>query len=124
VVITGNFGPDLPAMMKQAKDLGLKAIFGSYYLDNSSYVYQARDAGMDAVTAELYLSTLKTKKNQEFVKAWQAWFKKHYPDRPTSYLVPSSVSLSVDAMGFLAEAINKAKSTVCSPAQGDGQSEM
>lgn len=111
VVITGNFGPDLPGMMKQARSLGLKTIFGSYYLDNSTYMNQARDAGLGAVTAELYLSTLKTKKNQEFVKAWQVWFKKHYPGRPTFYLVPSSVSLSVDALGFLAEAITKAKST-------------
>jgi branched-chain amino acid transport system substrate-binding protein len=110
VIITGNFGPDLPSMMKQSRDLGLKAIFGSYYLDNSSYMYQAREAGIGAVTAELYLSTLKTKKNQEFIKAWQAWFKKHYSDRPTFYLVPSSVALSVDAMSFLAEAIKKAKS--------------
>jgi branched-chain amino acid transport system substrate-binding protein len=111
VIITGNFGPDLPNMMKQSKDLGLKVIFGSYYLDNSSYMYQAKEAGMGAVTAELYLSTIKTKKNQDFIKGWQTWFKKNYPDRPNFYLIPSSVVISVDSMGFVAEAINKAKST-------------
>ena len=100
VIITGNFGPDLPNLMKQARDLGLKAIFGSYYLDNPTYMNQAREAGLGSVTAELYLATLKTKKNEEFVKAWQVWFKKRYPDRPTFYLVPSSVALCVDAMMF------------------------
>jgi branched-chain amino acid transport system substrate-binding protein len=110
VIITGNFGPDLPGLIKQSRDLGLKAVFGSYYLDNSSYMNQVKDAGMGSVTAELYLATLKTKKNQEFVKGWQAWFKKHYADRPTFYLVPSSVALSVDGIHFLAEAIKKAKS--------------
>jgi branched-chain amino acid transport system substrate-binding protein len=110
VIISGNFGPDLPNLMKQSRDLGLKAIFGSYYLDNSTYMNQARDAGLGSVTAELYLATLKTKKNLEFVKSWQAWFKKHYPDRPTFYLVPSSVALSVDAMLFVGEAIKKANS--------------
>ena len=110
VIITGNFGPDLPNLIKQARDLGLKAIFGSYYLDNPTYMNQAREAGLGSVTAELYLATLKTTKNQEFIKSWQAWFKKHYPDRPTFYLVPSSVALSVDAMAFLGEAIKKANS--------------
>ena len=110
VIISGNFGPDLPNLMKQARDLGLKAIFGSYYLDNPTYMNQAREAGLGSVTAELYLATLKTKKNEEFVKAWQAWFKKHYPDRPTFYLAPSSVALSVDALLFAGEAIKKANS--------------
>ena len=110
VIITGNFGPDLPNLMKQARDLGLKAIFGSYYLDSATYMNQAREAGLGSVTAELYLATLKTNKNQEFIKSWQAWFKKHYPDRPTFYMVPSSVSLCVDAMIFAGEAIKKANS--------------
>lgn len=111
VVITGNFGPDLPGLMKQARGLGMKAIFGSYYLDNSTYMNQAREAGLGAVTAELYLASLKTKKNQEFIKAWQAWFKKHYADRPSFYLVPSSVALSVDGLAFLGEVVKKAGST-------------
>ena len=110
VVITGNFGPDLPGLIKQGRDLGLKAVIGSYYLDNSTYMNQVRDAGLGAVTAELYVATVKTKKNQDFVKSWQAWFKKHYPDRPSFYLVPSSVALSVDAVSFLSEAIKKAGS--------------
>ncbi len=44
----------------------------------------------------------------------QVRFKKHYPDRPSFYLAPSSVSLTVDAMGFVSEAIKKAKSTEAS----------
>ena len=110
VIITGNFGTDLPNLMKQAKDLGLKAIFGCYYLDNPTYMNQAREAGLGSVTAELYLATLNTKKNHEFIKSWQAWFKKHYPDRPSFYLVPSSQALSVDAVYFIGEAIKKANS--------------
>jgi ABC-type branched-subunit amino acid transport system substrate-binding protein len=110
VVITGNFGPDLPGLMRQARDLGLKAEFGTFFLDNTTYTSQVRDAGPGSVTAELYLSTITTKKNQEFVKSWQAWFRKHYPDRPAFYLVPSSMSLTVDGMNFLGEAIKKARS--------------
>jgi branched-chain amino acid transport system substrate-binding protein len=110
VVITANFGPDLPGLLKQGRDLGLKAVFGTFYLDNSTYMNQVRDAGLGSVAAELYLATIKTKKNQDFVKSWQAWFKKHYPDRPSFYLVPSSVSLTVDGINFLGEAIKKAQS--------------
>ena len=110
VIITGNFGTDLPNLMKQAKDLGLKAIFGCYYLDNPSVMYQAREAGLGSVTAEIYLATIKTNKNQEFIKSWQAWFKKRYPDRPPFYLVPSSIALGVDAVYSISEAIKKANS--------------
>jgi branched-chain amino acid transport system substrate-binding protein len=110
VVITGNFGPDLPGLVKQGRALGLKAVIGSYYLDSAVYMNQIREAGLGAVTAELYLTTIKTKKNEDFIKSWQTWFKKRYPDRPSFYLAPSSVGLSVDAVNFLGEAIKKANS--------------
>jgi branched-chain amino acid transport system substrate-binding protein len=110
VIITGNFGPDLPGLIKQSRDLGLKAVFGSYFLDNSVYMNQVRDAGIGAVTAEIYMPSLKNVKNQEFVQSWQAWFKKNHPDRPLFHLVPSSVALSVDGLAFMGEAIKKAGS--------------
>jgi branched-chain amino acid transport system substrate-binding protein len=112
VLITGNFGPDLPGLVKQGRDLGLKAVIGSYYLDAAVYMNQIRNAGVGAITAEIYLASVNTKKNQDFIKSWQAWYKKHYPDRPKFYLVPSSVGgVCIDGLAFLAEAIKKAGST-------------
>lgn len=111
VVITGNFGPDLPGLIKQGRDLGLKAVMGAYYLDAPVYMNQVKDAGLGAVAGNLYMSTLKSKKNQDFIKSYQTWFKKHYPDRPPFFLVPSSISVDVDGVLFLAEAIKKAGST-------------
>ena len=111
VIITANFGPDLPGLIKQGRSLGLKAVIGSYYLDNSVYMNQIREAGIGSVTAEIYLATLNTKKNQEFVKSWQAWFKKNYPERPSFYLVPSSCIVTSEGINFLSEVINLAGAT-------------
>jgi branched-chain amino acid transport system substrate-binding protein len=110
VLITGNFGPDLPGLVKQGRDLGLKAVIGAYYLDAPVYMSQVKDAGLAAVTGDSYVSTLKTKKNQDYLKSYQTWFKKHYSDRPAFFLVPSSLAMDVDGVLFLAEAIKKAGS--------------
>ncbi|MBI5583015.1 MAG: ABC transporter substrate-binding protein [Deltaproteobacteria bacterium] len=110
VVITGNFGPDLGNLIKQSKSLGLKAIFGAYFLDSAMHISQAGEAALGSVTGDCYLATVKTKKNQEFVKGWQAWLKKNHPEMSSVYLVPSSIALDADAILWLGEVINLAKS--------------
>lgn len=111
VIITGNFGPDLGNLIKQSKSLGLKAIFGGYYLDSAMNISQAGDAALGSVTGDCYLATVKTKKNQEFIKNWQVWFKKNHTDMSPLFLAPSSIALDTDAIFWLGEVINKAKST-------------
>jgi urea transport system substrate-binding protein len=73
-------------------------------------ISQAGDAALGSVTGDCYLATVKTKKNQEFIKGWQVWFKKHHPEMSTLFLVPSSIAIDADAILWLAEVINKAKS--------------
>jgi branched-chain amino acid transport system substrate-binding protein len=108
VIITGNFGPDLTGLVKQARALGLKAVIGTYYLDNPTQLNQIKESSMGTLVGEMYLSTVKTKGNQEYAKAWQAWFKKHYPGEPATYGVPSTASILANAGFFVAEAIRKA----------------
>jgi branched-chain amino acid transport system substrate-binding protein len=110
VLITGNFAVDLSNMISQGRSLGLKALIGAYYMDSPSALAPLRDTAIGTVTAELYLATAETKANREFLKSWQTWFKAHYPDRPTYYLVPSSLGMSVEGVSFLAQAIDKAQS--------------
>jgi branched-chain amino acid transport system substrate-binding protein len=109
VIITGNFGPDL-ALINQGRDLGLKAVIGAYYLDVPIFMNQVRDAALGSVTAEIYMAALKTKKNLDFIKSYQAWLKKRHPDRPPHFLVPSSAAADAEGVSFLAEAIKKAGS--------------
>ena len=110
VVITGNFSVDLTGMMKQARALGLNAVMGTYYLDNPAWINQIGEGSLGAVVGECYLSTVKTKQNEEFVKAYQAWMKKTYPNEPSNYLVPNTSVLTGIAAFFVAEAIKKAGS--------------
>ena len=110
VIITGNFGPDLTGLIKQARALGLKAMIGTYYLDNPNWMNQIGEASLGAMVGEMYLATVKTKKNQDFVKSYQAWFKKAHPNEPSIYHVPNTSWLPGNAALFVAEAIKKAGS--------------
>ena len=110
VIITGNFGPDLTGFIKQARALGLKAIIGTYYLDTPNWANQVGEAGIGTMVGEIYLATAKTKANQEFVKSWQTWFKKAYPNEPNIYHVPNASWHPGNAALFAAETIKKAGS--------------
>ncbi len=110
VIITGNFGPDLTGLIKQARALGYKAGMGTYYLDNANWCQQLGEAGVGIVTGGVYLSTIPTKTNKDFVKSWQAWFKNKHPNEPSHYLIPNTAWNPGQATLFVAEAIKKAGS--------------
>jgi branched-chain amino acid transport system substrate-binding protein len=110
VVITGNFSVDLTGMIKQARALGLNAVMGTYYLENPTWIKQIGEGSLGAVVGECWLSTVKTKQNEELVKAYQAWFKKTYPNEASNYLVPTTAILTGVTSHFVAEAIKKSGS--------------
>ncbi len=110
VVITGNFGPDITGLIKQGRELGLKAFIGTYYLDNASWMNQIGEGCIGTMVGEMFLATANTKANQDFVKSWQAWFKKTHPNEPAIYQVPNTSWLTGNAALLVAEAIKKAGS--------------
>ena len=110
VVITGNFSVDLTGMIKQARALGLNAVMGTYYLENPTWIKQIGEGSLGAVVGECWLSTVKTKQNEELVKAYQAWFKNTYPNEASNYLVPTTAILTGITSLFVAEAIKKSGS--------------
>jgi branched-chain amino acid transport system substrate-binding protein len=110
VIITGNFGPDLTGLIKQSRELGLKAMMGTYYLDNPNWLNQLGDAGLNSVVGEMYLATVNSPANKEFVKSYQAWFKKAHPNERSIYHVPNTSWLPGNAALVVAEAIKKAGS--------------
>jgi branched-chain amino acid transport system substrate-binding protein len=110
VVFTGNFGADLTNLIRQARALGMNAVMANYFLNDGPVMNQLREAAIGCVTAEAYMETVQTKKNQEFLRTWQSWYKKHYPKEPDFYLMPGGPGTIVNAIYFLAEAIKKAGS--------------
>jgi branched-chain amino acid transport system substrate-binding protein len=110
VVFTSNFEADLTNLIKQARTLGMNATIASYYLNATPVMNSLREAAIGCVTAEAYMETVETKKNEEFLKTWQLWYKKHYPGEPSFYLIPGKPADTVNGFYFLAEAIKKAGS--------------
>jgi branched-chain amino acid transport system substrate-binding protein len=110
VIITGNFAVDLTGLIKQSRALGFNGVVGTYYLENPNWMNQIGDGVLETMVGEMYLSTANTKKNQEFIKSWQEWFKKTYPNESSVYHVPSTSWLPGNAAFFVAEAIKKAGS--------------
>ena len=110
VLFTSNFEADLTNLIKQARTLGMNAIIASYYLNATPVMNSLREAAIGCVTAEAYMETVETKKNEEFLKTWQPWYKKHYPGEPSFYLIPGKPAGTVNGFNFLAEAIKKAGS--------------
>lgn len=110
VVISGNWGVDLSGLIKQGRAMGLKAVIGTYFLSDTLRMNELRETALGCVTAESYMTTVKTKKNQEFLKSWQAWYKEHYPDETPLYILPGNLGTVVNAMYFLFEVIQQADS--------------
>ena len=85
IVMTGDWGQDLKLFLQQGAALGWKVKVGNYFLDDPLVMQTVGKAGVGHITADAYLSTVDTKENHEFIKAWRA----RYPDAPISYKYPT-----------------------------------
>jgi branched-chain amino acid transport system substrate-binding protein len=71
VVFTGNWGVDLVNLIKQARDLGMKAPFICYYLNDPSQVLNVvTDTAIGSWGCEAYMETIRTPANKAFLQAW------------------------------------------------------
>jgi branched-chain amino acid transport system substrate-binding protein len=107
VVMTGDWGQDLRLFLQQGAALGWKVKVGNYFLDDPNVMKTVGKAAIGHITADAYLSTVDTKTNLAFVKAWRA----RYPDAPISYKYPTlTVGRCANATMWLADAIKRAGS--------------
>jgi branched-chain amino acid transport system substrate-binding protein len=71
VVFTGNWGVDLVNLIKQARDMGMKAPFICYYLNDPSQVLPVvLDTAIGSWGCEAYMETVRTPANKAFLQAW------------------------------------------------------
>jgi branched-chain amino acid transport system substrate-binding protein len=85
VVMTGDWGQDLQLFLQQGAGLGWKVKVGNYFLDDGLTMQRVGKAALGQITADAYLSTVDTKENRDFIKAWR----QRYPDAPISYKYPT-----------------------------------
>ena len=107
VVMTGDWGQDLKLFLQQGAALGWKVRVGNYFLDDAIVMQTVGKAGIGHITADAYLSTVDSKENREFIKAWRS----RYPDAPISYKYPTLTCARVtSATMWIGDVIKRAGS--------------
>jgi len=108
VVFTGNWGVDLVNLIKQARDMGMKAPFICYYLNDPSQVLNVvKETAIGSWGCEAYMETIRTPANKAFLQAWSK--------KPKFVEVEKWPAINIgkayNGAKFLMEAIKKAGTT-------------
>jgi branched-chain amino acid transport system substrate-binding protein len=74
-VFTANWGPDLGLLIKQGKNLGLKAKLATYFLEDGIQLMDVQDAALGDITAEFMAINSPTPVQQALNKRWHAIWK-------------------------------------------------
>ena len=108
VVFTGNWGVDLVNLIKQARDMGFKAPFMCYYLNDPLVVMPVvKEAGIGSWFCEAYALSVRTPANKDLLQRWTA--KKKFTD--LSKWPFGAMGKAYNGTRFLLEAIRKAGTT-------------
>jgi len=105
IVHTGNWGTDLEVLMKQGAQLGLKARFATYLLDDDILCSNLGNIAVGSYVVSMYLPAMDNKENKAFLENWN----KKYRDTKHPWPVFSSGWAYNGAM-WLFEAIKRAQS--------------
>jgi len=105
IIFTGNYGVDLGNLLKQGAQLGVKARYATYFMDDD---VQLPDIGLAAVGSfvnSTYLPTIDTPQNKAFLERWHKKFKDTNHPWPAANL-----GYSYNGAMFFFEAVKKANS--------------
>lgn len=71
VVFTGNWSVDLVNLIKQARDMGMKAPFMTYYLNDPVEVMPVvKEPAIGSWVCDAYVLTIPTPANKDFLRRW------------------------------------------------------
>ncbi|MGB9700023.1 MAG: ABC transporter substrate-binding protein [Thermodesulfobacteriota bacterium] len=105
IIYTGNWGTDIEVLMKQGAQMGVKARYATYFLDDHIQLPNVGEAAIGSFVMSTYLPTLDTPKNKAFLEKWHKKYKDTKHPWPTS-----NIGYGYNGAMFLFEAIKKAKS--------------
>jgi branched-chain amino acid transport system substrate-binding protein len=105
IVHTGNWGTDLEVLMKQGAQLGLKARFATYLLDDDILCSNLGNIAVGSYVVSMYLPTMDNQANKAFLAKWN----QKYKDTKHPWPVFSS-GWAYNGTMWLFEAIKKAGS--------------
>jgi len=105
VIYTGNYGVDLSTMIKQGAQLGVKARYATYFMDDDVFLRDIGQAAVGSFVNSTYLPTIDTPQNKAFLERWHKKFKDTEHPWPAANL-----AYSYNGVMFFFEAIKRAKS--------------
>jgi branched-chain amino acid transport system substrate-binding protein len=105
VIFTGNWGVDLVNLIKQSRDMGMKAPFMCYYLNDPLVVMPVvKEAAIGSWFCEAYTLSVRTPANKDLLQRWAA--KKKFVDLQKWPF--GAMGKAYNGTKFLLEAIKKA----------------
>lgn len=105
IIFTGNYGTDLQNLMMQGAQMGVKARYATYFLDDDIQLPNIGQAAIGSFVNSTYLPTIDTPQNKAFLEQWHQKFKDTRHPWPNFLL-----GYGYNGAMFLFEAIKKAKS--------------
>jgi branched-chain amino acid transport system substrate-binding protein len=105
VVFTGNWGVNLVNLIKQSRNLGMKAPFICYYLNDPSQVLPVvKETAIGSWACGAYMETIRTPANKDFLRRWSK--KKKFVEIEKWPAI--SIGQAYNGVKFMMEAIKKA----------------
>ena len=105
IVYTGNYGVDLQNLLKQAAQMGIKARYATYFMDDDVHLPDIGKAAIGSFVNSTYLPTIDTPQNKTFVERWHNKYKDTIHPWPIS-----NIGYAYNGAMFFFEAVKKAKS--------------
>lgn len=106
-VFCSNWGPDLGLLIKQGKDLGLKAKLLTYYLEDGIILRNVQDAALGFVQADFGSIVNPNPKQQALNQAYHKDWQKIVNSKDTVYQWPGTVLFKSYHIRMLWDAINE-----------------
>lgn len=106
-LFTPNWGPDLGLLIKQGRNLGLKAKGVTYFLEDGVQLRDVQDAALGWVTAEVGSIYNPNPKQQALNQAWHKVWRQIVTSKDTVYQWPGTTVLKTYLMRMLWDAANK-----------------
>jgi branched-chain amino acid transport system substrate-binding protein len=105
IIFTGSWGVDLETLLKQGAEMGVKARYATYFLDDPFRLASIGPAAVGSFVISSYLPMVDTPQNQAFLERWNKKYKGTKTPWPTSH-----IGGGYDGARFLFAAIKKAQS--------------
>lgn len=110
-VFSSNWGPDLGLLIKQGKNLGMKAKLLTYFLEDGIQLTDTQSAAVGIINAGVATLVNPNPKQQAYNQAWHKDWKKFVTSKNPVWQWPANAAFKTYFIEIVWDAFNKAGST-------------